>query len=197
MFILFMSLAVTVYPLVILHQNTNCAYRSTSLAQSKENNTNRQSSGGKHKTSSDRRKYSDSKWKSDYIVSNKRQNYTRRRNDPWWMRDEEKNNPRIFPPYAPKWLEKGNIVDDKWKAADLRAEAEKKGLDSKGLKADLIDRINASANKYSLSDDNFTAPEFIPVPAAELCSCFPEVYEGGDQQMCSLRDKIRQMSSKK
>ena len=51
-------------------------------------------------------------WNSDYILSNRnnRRNsvgdrfaQVRRRNEPWWMRDEERNNPRILPPYEPWW----------------------------------------------------------------------------------------------
>lgn len=37
-----------------------------------------------------------------------------RRIDPWWMRDEEKNNPRMLPLYRPWWTQKGtNVVNIK------------------------------------------------------------------------------------
>lgn len=45
-------------------------------------------------------------WKSGYTLVNDkdRSNSRRLRNDPWWMREEEKNNPRILPEYKPSWL---------------------------------------------------------------------------------------------
>ena len=42
------------------------------------------------------------KWKSGYVIVNDRKN-DRLRNDPWWMREEEKNNPRMLPEYMPFW----------------------------------------------------------------------------------------------
>ena len=42
------------------------------------------------------------KWKSGYVLVNDRKN-DRLRNDPWWMREEEKNNPRMLPEYKPFW----------------------------------------------------------------------------------------------
>lgn len=42
------------------------------------------------------------KWKSGYVIVNDRKN-DRLRNDPWWMREEEKNNPRMLPEYKPFW----------------------------------------------------------------------------------------------
>ena len=37
----------------------------------------------------------------------------KRRNDPWWMREEESNNPRILPPYSPWWLSRNQITPSK------------------------------------------------------------------------------------
>jgi hypothetical protein len=118
----------------------------------------------------------------------------RKRNDPWWMREEERNNPRIFSPYKPYWLEAGS-VDGSWKVADLREEAEKRGLDASGLKADLISRINVCVDKFSLSDDAFTVPIFVPVPDSELTRCYPEIYEGGMENVQVLIDKVNSITA--
>ncbi|KAJ1410924.1 hypothetical protein B484DRAFT_402786 [Ochromonadaceae sp. CCMP2298] len=128
-------------------------------------------------------------WQSGYILNKRNDNSGRRtRNDPWWMREEERNNPRIFPPYQPWWLE-ARPVESSWKVADLREVAGKRGLDSTGLKADLIERINLSVASFSLSDDAFTVPIFVPVPDSELTRCYPEVYEGGLEAVQVLIDK--------
>ena len=48
-----------------------------------------------------------STWKSGYNLvndrGNGRSNNRRLRNDPWWMQEEEKNNPRMLPEYKPTW----------------------------------------------------------------------------------------------
>ena len=82
-------------------------------------------------------------WQSGYIFSknNSRPPGGKRRNDPWWMREEEKDNPRMLPQYRPWWLKKDLNFDD-MKVAQLREEATLAGLDSSGLKADLIQRLN-------------------------------------------------------
>lgn len=38
-------------------------------------------------------------WKSGQVFGKQTRN--KRRNDPWWMRDEESNNPKIYPKYQP------------------------------------------------------------------------------------------------
>ena len=72
------------------HRNTN------------SNNNRRDSS------SNDKDKERDSArntWKSGYVLVNDRGNRGNRRlrNDPWWMQEEEKNNPRMLPEYNPVW----------------------------------------------------------------------------------------------
>lgn len=98
---------------------------------------------------------------------------------PWWMSEEEKNNPRVLPAYKPHWLEKNTKVDNSWKVADLRVEATRRGLSSEGLKNELIDRINSFAASYSLDSDNFTAPKIRELSSDEdlLYACYPQVYE--------------------
>lgn len=136
-------------------------------------------------------------WQSGYILSDKRKenNGGRFRNDPWWMRDEEKNNPRIRARYSPWWLQPPASITEvttfsnSWKVADLRKEAKQRGMPTDESKAELIIRLNGSASKYRLTDDNFTAPTFTSVPTTEANSCYPEVYEGGLQQVEQLRVK--------
>jgi hypothetical protein len=96
----------------------------------------------------------------------------------WWMSDSEDKNPRVLPPYQPWWLDKNSIVDDSWTAVELREECARRGLDTAGLKVDLIDRINLSYRQYSLSDENFCDPIIIDnVADGSVYACFPEVYE--------------------
>ena len=136
-------------------------------------------------------------WQSGYILSDKRKenNGGRFRNDPWWMRDEEKNNPRIRARYSPWWLRSSAnstefaTFSKSWKVADLRKEAKLRGIPADESKAELIIRLNSLASKYRLTDDNFTAPTFTSVPTTEANSCYPEVYEGGLQQVEQLRVK--------
>lgn len=136
-------------------------------------------------------------WQSGYILSDKRKenNGGRFRNDPWWMRDEEKNNPRIRARYSPWWIQSSvdstevTTFSNSWKVADLRKEAKQRGMPTDESKAELIIRLNGSASKYRLTDDNFTAPTFTSVPTTEANTCYPEVYEGGLQQVEQLRVK--------
>jgi len=136
-------------------------------------------------------------WQSGYILSDKRKenNGGRFRNDPWWMRDEERNNPRIRVRYSPWWLPSSvnstaaTVFSNSWKVADLRKEAKQRGLPTDESKAELIVLLNGSSSKYRLTDDNFTAPIFTSVPETETNSCYPEVYEGGLQQVEELRVK--------
>lgn len=115
-----------------------------------------------------------------------------RRNDPWWMREEEKTNPRILPIYKPWWLD-NVLVNNSWKVADLRKEAARRGMEqdiSKMKKAELIELLSKSSMEYDLSDRGFRAPVFQKFQQSELPPCYPEVYEGGAANV----EKLRAMS---
>ena len=103
----------------------------------------------------------------------------KRRNDPWWMRDDEKNNPRILPVHKPWWRESYEKVDSTWTIADLKAEAVRRGIAVRGLKNKILAQLVEQEHRYSLMDDNFTPPVFIPLSGTERNSCYPDVYESG------------------
>jgi SAP domain len=125
-------------------------------------------------------------WKSGRIFNKKPQSNGRRRNDPWWMREEEMNNPRVLPVYKPWWVE-SVMVDDSWKVADLREEAIRRGLPSKGKKDELITILRESSELYDLSDSGFRAPNFIKLEG-QRPTCYPEVYErDGAQALLSKK----------
>jgi hypothetical protein len=127
-------------------------------------------------------------WRSGYI---KHTNHNRRRsNDPWWMHDDEKNNPRFLPPYSPWWSTNNTIVTNAWKINELRSETKTRGISSAGLKAELIHRLVESSKKYDLSDDNFTTPNYISAEAQQLHTCYPEVYEGGEENIQKFKLQI-------
>ena len=46
-----------------------------------------------------------------------------------------------------------------------------------------------------MMDDNFRVPTFKPHPDEQDYSCFPEVYEGGPEEMQALLDKGFKMAS--
>lgn len=104
----------------------------------------------------------------------------RRRNDPWWMRDDEKNNPRILPRHNPWWCEHYKNVDLSWKVAELKAEAVRRGITAKGIKSDIIAQLQEQERRYSMSDENFTPAVFIAKSEKELNKCYPDVYESGE-----------------
>jgi hypothetical protein len=114
-----------------------------------------------------------------------------RRNDPWWMREDEKTNPRVLPVYKPWWLEKVP-VDDSWKVADLRKEAERRGMESAAgmKKAEILSALQSSTAAYDLSDSGFRAPTFRAHTPGELPSCWPDVYEGGKAEIEKLQASI-------
>lgn len=67
-------------------------------------------------------------------------------------RDEEKNNPRIRPPYTPWWALGPPADMSGWKVAELRVEAEKRGLPHDGLKkGDLVEQLAKLNALYSLT----------------------------------------------
>jgi hypothetical protein len=100
----------------------------------------------------------------------------RRGRGPWWLAEEEKNNPRILPEYTPWWKVKNFPVDATWKLLELSTEAKRRGISIAGMKkAEAIERLNEEYRKFSLSDDNFTTPVFLTPP--ELSHpCYPEIY---------------------
>ena len=110
----------------------------------------------------------------------------RRRNDPWWMREEEKNNPKLLPEYKPWWLESNPTVDDSWKVNDLKAEANRRGIEGiNGLKkAELIQLLLVSTQASSLTDDNFTNPSYHKSEKTKP-SCYPDIYESNYEQIRS------------
>eukprot|EP01035_Chromulina_nebulosa_P023082 gene23082-29908_t len=165
------------------HRNTN------------SNNNRRDSS------SNDKEKERDSArntWKSGYVLVNDRGNRGNRRlrNDPWWMQEEEKNNPRMLPEYNPVWksISGTDFEDSSVLKEVLVNEAKLRGLSTSGKKAELLERLREYASRHSLSDDNFRAPQYSSTNALTLPTCYPEVYEGflGIQE---LQEKISQMSA--
>ena len=132
----------------------------------------------------------------------------RRRNDPWWVREEENKNPRMRPPYRPGWLQENenhvNISATicKWNIAQLRSEALKRGVTINDIatgksksKSELIQNIEESGSKYSLHDDNFTSATFVPVPTEKTHASYPESYEGGAENINHMRKKFRNIAA--
>ena len=110
------------------------------------------------------------------------------------MRDDERDNPKMLPAYKPWWAEV-NIAtaNDSWKVADLKREAERRGLDTTGkLKADLVDLLASSSRMFDLSEEGYTAPVFTANDAKnELPACYPEVYEGKENYE-NIRNSLAQ-----
>ena len=75
------------------------------------------------------------------------------------MRDEEKTNPRVLPPYKPWWAVPDEItplsVTETMKVVELKEECEKLGLPSKGKKDELLQLLRDTRAMYDLSDANF------------------------------------------
>ena len=132
----------------------------------------------------------------------------RRRNDPWWMSDEERNNPRILPTYIPWWLESNVLVDSSWKVADLKIEALRRadengrvgavaGRDGgytsaeidKLSKTELVELLVSLTRKYDLSNEGYTTIQYfasVRQDGLEKPPCYPQVYEGGHEQMMDV-----------
>jgi len=105
------------------------------------------------------------------------------------MREEEKTNPRVLPIYKPWWLD-NVLVDDSWKVADLRKEAERRGMEAASLKkAELIEVLLKSSTDFDLSEKGFRPPVFHPHGSSALPPCYPVVYEGGEEAVALLRSK--------
>lgn len=121
----------------------------------------------------------DKKWRSGQIFNKVRDgNRERSGAEPWWMRDDEKNNPRVLPEYVPWWLESNPIVDTKWKLDDLKAEAVRRGLSSKGKKEQLLHILKESSVVHDLSDAGYVQPLYYSDEKSNhIPSCYPEVYE--------------------
>ena len=103
------------------------------------------------------------------------------------MRDEEKNNPRVLPIYKPWWVEENYLVDESWTVTNLRTEATKRGLHSKGTKEQLLNMLRESYSTYDLNNNGFRAPIYImPEDGHTLPSCYPEMYEIGDDSKLLL-----------
>jgi hypothetical protein len=137
----------------------------------------------------------------------------RRRNDPWWMREEESNNPRILPIYQPWWFNVsyvgshnflgdenfGNIlVNETWKVADLKAEALRRGLNPASKKDLLIRQLQESSRLKDLSDEGFTSGKLVSsnsVTSDELFNkCYPNYYETKDQ-LNIFREKLSNLEN--
>ena len=102
---------------------------------------------------------------------------TSRRQLPWWMKDSERNHPRILPAYRPWWLNPQNpIVNPSWTVPELRAEATRRGAHcSHWNKQQLLDWLLESSTDYNLSETNFKGPTF-SAQVNTTDSCYPEVY---------------------
>jgi hypothetical protein len=153
-----------------------------------------QTSGSNRKVGGFRDALSDQWQSGNNVFKNKNNRRGGRRNDPWWMRDEEKNNPRVLPVYKPWWLVNNVMVDTSWKVADLREEAIRRGItkeEANDLKKDkLVEMLQDLTQKYRLSSDTFTEPLFSAIPeTAARPSCFPTTYEGLDG-IATLNEEI-------
>lgn len=101
-----------------------------------------------------------------------------RRPLPWWMKDSERNHPRMLPQYKPWWLNPQNpIVNPSWTVPELRAEATRRGAHcSHWNKQQLLDWLTESSADYNLSEMNFKGPTFTNDDVTVTDKCYPEVY---------------------
>jgi len=143
-------------------------------------------------------------WRSGEVFS---QRPRQRKNDPWWMREDEMNNPRILPPYQPWWLEatparpdaenpaSGNIlVNNSWKLIDLKAEAQRRGLRPETKKELLIAQLLESSRLHDLSDAGFVTVRVIRSSSiSSSLPCFPEAYET-PENFASLKLEVSQLN---
>ena len=161
---------------------TSTSIRLNSSKENKSWSPKQQENNNNNNNNSNNNNGKEQEWQSGYIFSknNSRPPGGKRRNDPWWMREEEKDNPRMFPQYRPWWLNNDKNYDD-MKVVQLREEATIASLDSSGLKADLIQRLNESKKKFSLSDDCYTEPIYKKSDKSSLPSCYPDIYENENE----------------
>jgi hypothetical protein len=144
-------------------------------------------------------------WKSGEVFKSRPRG---RKNDPWWMREEEKGNPRILPAYQPWWFPSGeeatapaadgvvttgNVwVDDSWKLVDLKNEALRRGLKPAAKKDLLIAQLLESSRLHDLSDSGFVDAKVSPTSPFEVnIGCFPEIYET-PEDYANLKLKVSQ-----
>ena len=100
------------------------------------------------------------------------------RNEPWWMLEKESRNPRLLPVYKPWWARKYVRVTGSLTLAELKAQAEERGISTTGAKkAELLARLQEQEAIHALSDDNFIPPVFASSADKDLEACYPDVYE--------------------
>mmetsp|Transcript_27468 Transcript_27468/g.27693 ORF Transcript_27468/g.27693 Transcript_27468/m.27693 type:complete len:197 (+) Transcript_27468:108-698(+) len=138
--------------------------------------------GGKHNYSRPNRPTTDGtkKWKSGAVFNKDRKRS--RNNGPWWMRDEEKNHPRVLPSYRPWWSDGYVNVDSTWKVDELKKEAKRRGLKTTGLKkSDLTKILQGLSSMYDISDKGFVSPTYTyDTMNNSHPLCYPESYEDPD-----------------
>ena len=91
------------------------------------------------------------------------------------MREEEKTNPRVLPPYKPWWAVSEEItpvsVIETMKVAELKVECEKLGVSSKGKKDELLQLLRETKALYDLSDANFRQVMHFHLLLVSLLNC--------------------------
>ena len=91
------------------------------------------------------------------------------------MREEEKTNPRVLPPYKPWWAVPEEIapvsVIETMKVAELKLECEKLGVSSKGKKDELLQLLRETKALYDLSDANFRQVMHFHLLLVSLLKC--------------------------
>ena len=115
------------------------------------------------------------KWQSGAVF--RKNNGRGRNNDPWWMSEDENNNPRILAKYTPWWATKNVLVNNSWKLVDLRKEAARRNMPQTGKKQELIDQLRRSSMTFTLSDEGFISPKYSDEISDAFPKCYPEAYE--------------------
>ena len=89
-------------------------------------------------------------WNSGYINRGRKM----QRNDPWWMRDEEKNNPRVLPRRIPWWFAEPSSLEipHTAKIADLKAIADARNINCEGLKkSEMFQKLKTLNDIYTMT----------------------------------------------